>query len=81
MPETTVFLLDIMDSNSRHGPVRELHQENGITNRTNRLRVASRPDIIPWHPALASLAPRVLAALPPQARAFRRYQVAGSPSL
>lgn len=32
MPETTVFLLDIIDSNSLHGPVRELHQENGISN-------------------------------------------------
>lgn len=28
----TVFLLDIIDSNSLHGPVRELHQDNGISN-------------------------------------------------
>jgi hypothetical protein len=32
MPNTTVFLLDIIDSNSPHGPVRELHQDNGISN-------------------------------------------------
>jgi hypothetical protein len=43
MPETTVFLLDILDSNSLHGPVRELHQDNGISNQMglgneNRLR-------------------------------------------
>jgi hypothetical protein len=35
MPETTVFLLDIIDSNSLHGPVRELHQDNGISNQIN----------------------------------------------
>jgi hypothetical protein len=35
MPNTTVFLLDIMDSNSLHGPVRELHQDNGISNQIN----------------------------------------------
>lgn len=28
----TVFLLDIIDNNSLHEPVRELHQENGISN-------------------------------------------------
>jgi hypothetical protein len=32
MPETTVFLLDIIDSNSLREPVRELQQENGISN-------------------------------------------------
>jgi hypothetical protein len=32
MPETTVFLLDIIDKISLHGPVRELHQDNGISN-------------------------------------------------
>jgi hypothetical protein len=32
MPKTTVFLLGIIDSNSLHGPVRELHQDNGISN-------------------------------------------------
>jgi hypothetical protein len=37
MPETTVFLLDIIDSNSLHGPVRELHQDNGISNQINAL--------------------------------------------
>jgi hypothetical protein len=31
MPNTTVFLLDIIDSNSLHGPVRGLHQDNGIS--------------------------------------------------
>jgi hypothetical protein len=28
----TVFLLDIIDSKSLHGPVRELHQDNKISN-------------------------------------------------
>jgi hypothetical protein len=37
MPETTVFLLDIMDSNSVYGPVRELHQDNGISNQINHI--------------------------------------------
>jgi hypothetical protein len=32
VPNTTVFLLDIINSNSLHGPVRELHQDNGISN-------------------------------------------------
>jgi hypothetical protein len=36
MPNTTVFLLDIIDSNSLHGPVRELHQDNGISNQINQ---------------------------------------------
>jgi hypothetical protein len=36
MLNTTVFLLDIIDSNSLHGPVRELHQDNGISNRINQ---------------------------------------------
>jgi hypothetical protein len=36
MPETTVFLLDIIDSNSLHGPIRELHQDNGISNQINQ---------------------------------------------
>jgi hypothetical protein len=36
MPETTVFLLDIIDSNSLHGPVRELYQENGISSQINQ---------------------------------------------
>jgi hypothetical protein len=31
MPHTTVLLLDIIDSNSLHGPVRELHQDNDIS--------------------------------------------------
>jgi hypothetical protein len=35
MPNTTVFLLDIIGSNSLHGPVRELHQDNGISNQIN----------------------------------------------
>ena len=35
MPNTTVFLLDIINSNSLHGPVRELHQDNGISNQIN----------------------------------------------
>jgi hypothetical protein len=35
MSNTTVFLLDIIDSNSLHGPVRELHQDNGISNQIN----------------------------------------------
>jgi hypothetical protein len=35
MPNTTVFLLDVIDSNSLHGPVRELHQDNGISNQIN----------------------------------------------
>jgi hypothetical protein len=35
MPNTTVFLLDIIDSNSLHGPVRELHQDDGISNQIN----------------------------------------------
>jgi hypothetical protein len=35
MPETAVFLLDIIDSNSLHGPVRELHQDNGMSNPIN----------------------------------------------
>jgi hypothetical protein len=34
MPNTTVFLLNIIDSNSLHGPVRELHQDNGISNQS-----------------------------------------------
>jgi hypothetical protein len=34
MPNTTVFLLDIIDSNSLYGPVRELHQDNGIPNQS-----------------------------------------------
>jgi hypothetical protein len=34
MLETTVFLLNIIDSNSLHGPVRELHQDNGISNQS-----------------------------------------------
>jgi hypothetical protein len=33
----TVFLLDIMDSDILHGPVRELHQDNGISNQTKSL--------------------------------------------
>jgi hypothetical protein len=32
MPETTVFLLDIIDSNTLHGLVRKLHQDNGTSN-------------------------------------------------
>jgi hypothetical protein len=36
MPNTTVFLLDIIDSNSLHGPVRELHQDNGMSNQINQ---------------------------------------------
>jgi hypothetical protein len=36
MPNTTVFLLDIIDSNSLHGPVRELHQDNGTSNQINQ---------------------------------------------
>jgi len=40
MPETTVFLLDIKDSNSLHGPVRELHQDNGISNQIKSIRPA-----------------------------------------
>jgi hypothetical protein len=35
MPETTVFLVDIMYSNSLHRPVRELHQDIGISNQIN----------------------------------------------
>jgi hypothetical protein len=36
MPETTVFLLDIIDSNSLHRPVRKLHQDNGISAQINQ---------------------------------------------
>jgi hypothetical protein len=39
MPETTVFLLAIMDSSSLYGPVTVLHQDNGISNQINRLRI------------------------------------------
>jgi hypothetical protein len=35
-PTATVFLLDIIDSNSPHGPVRELHRDNGISNQINQ---------------------------------------------
>jgi hypothetical protein len=44
MPETTVFLLDIIDSNGLHGPERELHQDNGISNQINRLWVGQGPN-------------------------------------
>jgi hypothetical protein len=44
---TTVFLLDILDSNSLHGPVRELHQDNGTSNQIKSIQskstVFSRP--------------------------------------
>jgi hypothetical protein len=40
MPNTTVFLLDIIGSNSLHGPVRELHQDNGISNQIILLSAA-----------------------------------------
>jgi hypothetical protein len=43
MLNTTVFLLDIIDSNSLHGPVRELHQDNGISNQINQLQVGRAP--------------------------------------
>jgi hypothetical protein len=35
MPKTTVFLLSIIDSNSLHRPIRELHQDDGISNQIN----------------------------------------------
>jgi hypothetical protein len=35
MPNTTVFLLDIIYSNSLHGPARELHQDNVVSNQIN----------------------------------------------
>jgi hypothetical protein len=42
MPNTTVFLLDIIDSNSLHGPVRELYQDNGISNQIKSILLISR---------------------------------------
>jgi hypothetical protein len=39
MPNITVFLLDIIDGNSLHRPVKELHQDNGISNQINHSRV------------------------------------------
>jgi hypothetical protein len=35
MPNTTVFFLDIIDRISLHRPVRELHQDHGISIQVN----------------------------------------------
>jgi pimeloyl-ACP methyl ester carboxylesterase len=45
MPATTVSLLDSIYSNSLHGPVRELHQDNGISNQINQSIVDRPPPI------------------------------------
>jgi hypothetical protein len=46
MPETTGFLLDIMDSNSSHGSVRELRRGNGISNQINQTLDCSQAQAI-----------------------------------
>jgi hypothetical protein len=46
MPETTVFLLDIINSNSLHGPVRELHQDNGISNQIKSINQSINQSIV-----------------------------------
>jgi hypothetical protein len=40
-----VFLLDIIDSNSLHGPVRELHEDDEISNQIILLSGARRKDL------------------------------------
>jgi hypothetical protein len=55
MPNTTVFLLDIIDSNSLHGPVRELPQDNGISNQIKSINSVRDSNPIAVFPHMISL--------------------------